>query len=77
MARMTAATGFPALTDAEWASLEARAPGGGFYAVLTTGIVCRSGCPARTPLRRNVVRAPSVQAARAAGFRACLRCRPA
>lgn len=62
--------------DAEWEALAARRPGVGFYAVRSTGIVCRCGCPARTPLRRNVLVAPTVEAARAAGFRPCLRCRP-
>ena len=45
-------------------------------AVLTTGIYCRPGCPARTPLRRNVRFHPSAAAAQAAGLRACKRCRP-
>jgi AraC family transcriptional regulator of adaptative response / DNA-3-methyladenine glycosylase II len=46
-----------------------------FSAVRTTGIYCRPGCAAR-PLRRNVVRFSTAAAAEAAGFRACLRCRP-
>lgn len=45
-------------------------------AVTTTGVYCRAGCPARTPRRGNVRFFDSVEAARAAGFRACLRCRP-
>ena len=44
--------------------------------VVTTGIYCRPGCPARTPLRRNVRFHPSAAAAQAAGLRACKRCRP-
>lgn len=75
MARVNAAA-FAPPTDAEWDALVARATLPRFYAVRTTGIVCRAGCPARTPHRRNVTVAPSVQAAKAAGFRACLRCRP-
>jgi AraC family transcriptional regulator, regulatory protein of adaptative response / DNA-3-methyladenine glycosylase II len=47
----------------------------GFSAVLTTGIYCRPDCTAR-PHPRNVVRYDSAAAAEAAGFRACLRCRP-
>jgi methylated-DNA-[protein]-cysteine S-methyltransferase len=43
--------------------------------VRTTGIYCRPGCPGR-PKRENVTFLPSVRAARAAGFRACMRCRP-
>lgn len=46
------------------------------YAVRTTGIYCRPSCAARRPLRRNVAFFASGEAARAAGYRACLRCRP-
>ncbi|HET6951136.1 MAG TPA: AlkA N-terminal domain-containing protein, partial [Acidimicrobiales bacterium] len=46
-----------------------------YAAVVTTGIYCRPGCPAR-PLPGNVVRFSHPAAAEAAGFRACLRCRP-
>jgi AraC family transcriptional regulator of adaptative response/methylated-DNA-[protein]-cysteine methyltransferase len=45
-------------------------------AVLTTGIYCKPSCPARRPRRENIVFLPDGGAARAAGFRACLRCRP-
>jgi AraC family transcriptional regulator, regulatory protein of adaptative response / DNA-3-methyladenine glycosylase II len=45
-------------------------------AVRTTGIYCRPGCPARTPLRRNVTFYATAEEARAAGYRACKRCRP-
>lgn len=44
-------------------------------AVVTTGIYCVPSCSAR-PLPANVVSYPSPAAAEAAGFRACLRCRP-
>jgi AraC family transcriptional regulator of adaptative response / DNA-3-methyladenine glycosylase II len=44
-------------------------------AVVTTGIYCRPGCPAR-PDPRNVRAFEAPAAAEAAGFRACLRCRP-
>ena len=64
------------LTDAEWDILLARKPTQNLYAVLTTGIVCRHGCPARTPLRRNVRLFATYHAATAAGFRACTRCQP-
>ena len=47
-----------------------------FLGVRTTRVYCRPGCPARTPRRENVLFFPSAAAARAAGFRACLRCRP-
>jgi AraC family transcriptional regulator, regulatory protein of adaptative response / DNA-3-methyladenine glycosylase II len=46
-----------------------------FSAVVTTGIYCRPGCPAR-PLPEHVTTFPLAAAAEAAGFRACLRCRP-
>lgn len=45
-------------------------------AVLTTGIYCKPSCPARHPKRENMIFLPDGAAARAAGFRACLRCRP-
>jgi AraC family transcriptional regulator of adaptative response/methylated-DNA-[protein]-cysteine methyltransferase len=44
--------------------------------VKTTGVYCRSGCPARTPKRENVEFFDTVDQARAAGFRACKRCKP-
>lgn len=45
-------------------------------AVRTTGIFCRPSCRARKPLRRNVTFLPDPAAARAAGYRPCLRCQP-
>lgn len=45
-------------------------------AVLTTGIYCKPSCAARHPKRKNMIFLPDPAAARAAGFRACLRCRP-
>ncbi|MDD2773073.1 MAG: Ada metal-binding domain-containing protein [Elusimicrobiales bacterium] len=49
---------------------------GRYTAVKTTGIYCRSGCPARAPLARNVCFFKTVREAQAAGFRACKRCNP-
>jgi AraC family transcriptional regulator of adaptative response / DNA-3-methyladenine glycosylase II len=46
-----------------------------FSAVVTTGIYCRPGCGAR-PRSENVRRFPLAAAAEAAGYRACLQCRP-
>jgi AraC family transcriptional regulator of adaptative response / DNA-3-methyladenine glycosylase II len=43
--------------------------------VVTTGIYCRPGCGAK-PKRENVLRFPLAASAEAAGYRACLRCRP-
>jgi AraC family transcriptional regulator of adaptative response/methylated-DNA-[protein]-cysteine methyltransferase len=44
--------------------------------VTTTGIYCKPSCAARHPRRENMRFQPDPAAARAAGFRACLRCRP-
>lgn len=66
-------TGVP-ITAAEHAALVERASFQGVYAVVSTGIVCRAGCPARAPLPRNVLIYPSAEAALADGFRACKRC---
>ncbi len=46
------------------------------YAVRTTRVYCRPVCPSRRALRENVSFFKSALAARAAGFRACKRCRP-
>jgi len=45
-------------------------------AVKTTGIYCKPSCPARHPKRANVSFYPDAAAARVAGYRACLRCKP-
>ena len=45
-------------------------------AVHTTGIYCKPSCPARRPKRENVTFYSSTDEARAAGFRACMRCKP-
>ena len=47
-----------------------------FTSVKTTGIFCRPTCPARKPKPENVVFHPTAEAAMAAGFRPCKRCRP-
>jgi AraC family transcriptional regulator of adaptative response / DNA-3-methyladenine glycosylase II len=44
--------------------------------VLSTGIYCLPSCPARPPKPQNVRLFPTEAAARAAGLRACKRCRP-
>jgi len=64
--------------EACWAAVrdrDARARGF-FYAVLSTGVVCRPGCAAPRPRREQVLFYPTLAAAQAAGFRACRRCRP-
>lgn len=62
-----------------WRVMAARdksARGDFMMGVRTTGIYCTPGCPARTPLRRNVEFFASAKAAELAGFRACKRCKP-
>lgn len=50
---------------------------GEFYAaVRTTGVVCRTVCPARPPLARNLTFYPTLRSAIRAGYRPCKRCRP-
>lgn len=50
---------------------------GVFYTgVTTTGIFCLPSCRAKKPRPANVVFFPSREAALAAGFRSCKRCRP-
>lgn len=44
--------------------------------VRSTGIFCRPGCPARTPLRKNVVFFDSLVDALKSGLRPCKRCHP-
>jgi AraC family transcriptional regulator, regulatory protein of adaptative response / methylated-DNA-[protein]-cysteine methyltransferase len=47
-----------------------------YFSVRTTGVYCRPSCPARRPRRENVDFHESCDAAEAAGFRPCKRCRP-
>lgn len=70
-----------AMPDADtcWSAFMARdrrSDGQFVGAVLTTGIYCKASCPARHPRRENMIFFPDPAAARGAGFRACLRCRP-
>ncbi len=58
------------------ASRDRRFEGRFVAAVVSTGIYCRPGCPARLPRRSNVRFFAHAAAAQQAGFRACLRCRP-
>lgn len=53
-----------------------RFDGAFFVAVRSTGVYCRTVCPARTPRRENCAFYPSAAAAERAGYRPCLRCRP-
>ena len=55
---------------------DARFDGAFFVGVSSTGIYCRTICPAKTPRRENCRFYPSAAAAERAGHRPCLRCRP-
>jgi AraC family transcriptional regulator of adaptative response/methylated-DNA-[protein]-cysteine methyltransferase len=59
------------------AVLDRDATASGFvYAVSTTGIYCRPGCPSRSPAPGNVRFFDTPALAEQAGFRPCKRCRP-
>jgi AraC family transcriptional regulator of adaptative response/methylated-DNA-[protein]-cysteine methyltransferase len=65
--------------DSCWAAVQRRdrAFNGRFwFSVRTTGVYCLPSCAARPPLRKNVAFHASPEAAEAAGFRPCKRCRP-
>lgn len=68
------------MTDqARWNAVtrrESAADGAFVFAVRTTGVYCRPSCKARRPLRRNVEFFSIAEAAEAAGYRPCKRCRP-
>jgi AraC family transcriptional regulator of adaptative response/methylated-DNA-[protein]-cysteine methyltransferase len=64
--------------DKRWAAGRARdrrADGHFYTAVRTTGVYCLPSCAGR-PMRENVEYHLTAEAARAAGFRPCKRCRP-
>ena len=66
-------------TDARWQAIVSRTQSGAqpfYYGVLTTGIFCVPGCPARQPKRDNVVYFDSIDDAKQAGYRPCKRCQP-
>jgi AraC family transcriptional regulator of adaptative response / DNA-3-methyladenine glycosylase II len=58
------------------AARDARFDGRFVVGVTSTGIYCRPSCPARTPRPEHLRFHPTAASAQAAGFRACLRCRP-
>jgi AraC family transcriptional regulator, regulatory protein of adaptative response / methylated-DNA-[protein]-cysteine methyltransferase len=57
-------------------SRDARADGTFVLAVRTTNIYCRPSCPARRPLRQNVIFFKTQEEALRQGYRPCLRCKP-
>src|SRR5579885_3295322 len=81
MSELALSSGAPASTheDPRWAAVatrDAAADGRFVFAVKTTGVYCRPSCPSRQPRRENVVFYRVPEAAEAAGYRACKRCRP-
>ena len=65
------------IDDVRWERVRGRERDDRFvFAVRTTSIYCRPGCPSRTPARRNVFAFGDAAAAERAGFRACKRCAP-
>lgn len=65
--------------DPRWPRVQARdasADGEFWYSVRTTGVYCRPSCAARPARPENVGFHSSVEAAEAAGFRPCKRCKP-
>lgn len=78
---MTDSTEISSAPDAEHCrrarlSRDPRFDGTFFLGVSTTGIYCRSVCPARAPAEQNVTYFYLASQAAAAGYRPCLRCRP-
>jgi AraC family transcriptional regulator of adaptative response/methylated-DNA-[protein]-cysteine methyltransferase len=66
-------------SDEAWHAVEqrdSRFDGRFVYAVQSTRIYCRPSCPSRRPARARVSFYSAPAAAEAAGYRACLRCRP-
>ena len=71
----------PGIPDPEtcWKAVQKRdraANGRFWFSVKSTGVYCLPSCAARPALRKNVVFHASPEAAEAAGFRACRRCKP-
>lgn len=65
--------------DPRWLAVLARDPhtdGTFWYAVRTTRVYCRPSCPSRHARRENVTFYETPEAARADGYRPCLRCQP-
>src|SRR5690606_7216774 len=67
------------IEDPRWAAVatrDAAQDGRFYYAVRTTGVVCRPSCRARTPRPENVTFHATLADAVQAGYRPCKRCRP-
>lgn len=77
--RPVATAGRSTTDDPRWLDVQSHdsaADGRFWFGVVTTGVFCRPGCGARTPRPENVRFFATIDAAKAAGFRACKRCRP-
>ena len=76
----TVQTGLSDISDEQmwWAVLsrDARYDGRFVYAVRSTGVFCRPGCPSKRPGRSQAAFFSTANDAQAAGFRACRRCQP-
>jgi AraC family transcriptional regulator of adaptative response/methylated-DNA-[protein]-cysteine methyltransferase len=75
----TAVNRMAAADDWRWDAVARRdrsAEGRFFYAVTSTGVFCRPGCPSRRPRRDRVQYFDSARDAASAGFRPCRRCHP-
>lgn len=65
--------------ESKWQALVTRDPRAAkafLYCVKSTGIFCRPTCAARLSKRKNVEFYDTLEAALAAGYRACKRCKP-
>jgi AraC family transcriptional regulator, regulatory protein of adaptative response / methylated-DNA-[protein]-cysteine methyltransferase len=65
--------------DMAWHAIlirDRRSDGKFVYAVNSTGLYCRPSCPARHPLRRNVLLYGTAEEAESNGYLACSRCSP-
>jgi AraC family transcriptional regulator of adaptative response/methylated-DNA-[protein]-cysteine methyltransferase len=79
MIQMSEAAPIEGHDEARWQAVlgrEAALDGAFVYAVRSTGIYCRPSCPSKRPGRVQVAFFEVPQAAEAAGFRACKRCKP-
>ena len=71
--------GAGALADERWQAIQDHDPAYEttfVFGVKTTGVYCRSTCRGAPVLRKNIEFFDEIEGARAAGFRACKRCRP-
>ena len=68
-----------ALADERWQAIQNHDPAyetAFTFGVATTGVYCRTTCRGAPVLRKNIEFFDEIADARAAGYRACMRCRP-